>query len=267
MDTSAPAITLGSNLLRPRRSLARRWVIAVSLIVHAAAIGAYIVMGMLRVERLKPDRGRISVAVGLAMPETGGGPEPGSKPKDPPKPKKDKPKVQVDETVQPTTDTTKISTEGETKTTSTTTGTGETGTAGLTTGTDPVTTTGECTGEDCKQPETKVEKPEPEKPVAKTPKDFDLLRRTPDDQTKIQPSAVTKTAMQRAGHAVVKGNVKVCLDARGTIRTVTLAKSTGYADYDARLVAGVRTWEYDPAIEKGVPVASCGTVFFTFRMQ
>ena len=266
MDTSAP-VTLGSNLLRPRRSLARRWVVIVSLIVHAVAIGAYVVVGMLRIERLKPDRGRISVAVGMELPDTGGGPEPGSKPKDVVK-KKDKPKIEVDVPVQPTKDTSKISNEGQpATTTSTTTGTGPS--TGPTTGDTPTKTGGECTGEDCKKPETTKVEPVVKKtktPTPMAPPDFKRLRKTSDADAAIQPSDNDKTAILRSGNTVVRGSVWVCIDETGRVSSTKLTGSTGYSDYDDRLVRGTRTWEYRPAIQDGVAVPTCSNVNFTFRI-
>jgi TonB family protein len=273
MDTtdSPPPVTLGSNLLAPRRrSVARRWLIILSMVVHGGAIAAYVVVGMLRVERLKPDRGRITVSLGMQLPDQTGGPEPGSKPKDPPKPKRDevKTKIQVDTTVQPTTDTSKISNTGQSRTSTSElpgTGSGHTPSPGSDSTKPPG---GGCQGEDCPPPETTTtKKPEPKPEAELTPQDMKLLNTTPDDLRHIQPNDVTKTAIQRDGKAKVVGIVRVCIDERGRISKTSLTKSTGYSAYDSALVTGVRRWTYNPAIKDGVATPACSTVFFTFILK
>jgi TonB family protein len=61
--------------------------------------------------------------------------------------------------------------------------------------------------------------------------------------------------------------VRFCMDARGRITSAAIQKSTGYPDYDARLVAGVRGWTYRPHTIGATPIPVCSTVSFRFAMR
>src|SRR5262245_45523583 len=155
--------TFGSRMTtKPRRSKARSWLVTASLVIHAGAIGAYVVLGMMRIEQLKPDRGRIEVAVGPRMQDPGGGPEPGMKPKDPPRPEPKKHTTKDIVQAKPTTPvTTDTSDQTPTQATGDTTGT----TPGGGGGTDPTKPPGGgggCVGPDCK------DDPKPEPPKQET---------------------------------------------------------------------------------------------------
>jgi TonB family protein len=84
--------------------------------------------------------------------------------------------------------------------------------------------------------------------------------------TQIEPSDARKSAMACAGHLAVSADLHVCVSDRGEVTSVDLTSSTGYADYDARLLAGVRGWRYRPYTVDGVGVAVCGAVRFNYRL-
>jgi len=270
---STPSISLGSNLLRPQRRGARRWLVIVSLIAHAAAIGAYVVVGMMRIERLTPDKGRISISMGHQI-DPGSGPTPGSKPK-PPKPEQPpqvktvKPKV----IVQPV-DQSHISLEQSPSTANDTddstgdtddTGGGGGGGGDPCIGPDCKTGGGDpCVGANCKTGGGDT-KPIVEQVENIPPTVIQSLRLSGD--TQIHPSEVALNAMRRDGKTKVLGIVKLCLDTSGRINKVSVLKSTGYPDYDLGLVRGVRTWTYRPHRVNNTPVPVCSTVAFAYLIK
>jgi cysteine-rich repeat protein len=80
----------------------------------------------------------------------------------------------------------------------------------------------------------------------------------------ILPPPSVQSQMQRGGRDRVDALFRVCLDATGQVGDVTLRKSTGFADYDARLASGVRGWRYRPYSVDGRAVAVCGSVRFVY---
>ena len=73
---------------------------------------------------------------------------------------------------------------------------------------------------------------------------------------RIEPPDSVRQAMARAGQDKVKGLVKMCLDREGQVRSLAILRSTGHAEYDQRLLAGMRSWRYRPyRFDSGVAVA------------
>jgi len=84
----------------------------------------------------------------------------------------------------------------------------------------------------------------------------------------IAPPDTVKQAMQRSGLDSLTGAVKMCLNQRGGVRSLRVLRSTGYAEYDQRLLAGMRTWRYDPyTLDGGAAVSVCTVVTFIYRAQ
>ncbi len=84
----------------------------------------------------------------------------------------------------------------------------------------------------------------------------------------ISPPDTVKQAIARAGADSVKGMVKMCLDREGRVRSLNLLRSTGYAEYDQRLVAGMRGWRYHPyRLDSGAAVPVCTVITFIYRAQ
>ena len=83
-------------------------------------------------------------------------------------------------------------------------------------------------------------------------------------EARILPPASVQSQMQRGGSARVDALFRVCLDAAGKVTEVTQRKSTGFAEYDARLASGVRGWRYRPHSVDGVAVPVCGSVRFVY---
>jgi TonB family protein len=84
----------------------------------------------------------------------------------------------------------------------------------------------------------------------------------------IAPPDTVKQAMARSGLDRLTGNVKMCLDKEGRVRSLRLLRSTGHAEYDQRLLAGMRTWRYHPyKLDSGAAVPVCTVVTFIYRAQ
>jgi TonB family protein len=83
----------------------------------------------------------------------------------------------------------------------------------------------------------------------------------------IHPNDGTKTRMLRDGLTRTTGVVKVCISDTGQVARVNIMKSTKYPDYDAQLLAGVRSWTYRPYAAKGRNVRVCGVVTFVYGIS
>jgi TonB family protein len=265
METS-----IGTRLIPTRRSGARRWLVIASLILHAGVIGTYVVLGMMRIERLTPERSRIRVA---SMPriEPGGGPEnPGTRPKDPVKPPKPVPPKVI---VQPTdkapvedkpTDDTAATDVGDDLPPGGGGGGGGIGPPSDEPGCPPNV---ECVIGD-PDPPALVTAPKPvvvQAPTNVAPSVIGALRTDGDPQ--IHPPDTAQNAMIRDGKTKVFGIVQLCLDTSGRISKTKMLRSTGYPAYDSELLAGVRTWRYDPHRVNGTAMPVCSTVHFNYSIR
>jgi len=85
---------------------------------------------------------------------------------------------------------------------------------------------------------------------------------------RIEPPDSVRQAMVRAGQNMVKGDVKMCLDREGKVRSLRVLRSTGHDEYDQRLLAGMRSWRYRPyKLDSGAKVSVCTVVTFIYRVQ
>jgi hypothetical protein len=83
----------------------------------------------------------------------------------------------------------------------------------------------------------------------------------------IHPDAETLAAIkesQRHKSFRVTGSFRVCLDETGHVESVLPAISTGYANYDRELMAGMQQWIYSPYTIGGVAVPVCTHVTFYY---
>ena len=262
--------SIGSNLT-PRRAGARRWLVIASLILHAGVIGTYVVLGMMRIERLAPEKTRIRVASLPKIDPGGASEKPGRKPDEP---------VRRDATVKPpplvqppdhppTIHITPVPTD-----TPASTGGGDPndnrppGDGGWVKGPPSDKPPGcppgvECTGGD--PPTTTVKKDTTTAPTNVAPTVINSLRTDGDPQ--IHPPDTAQTAMIRDGKTKVFGIVQLCLDTTGRISKTKLLKSTGYPGYDDALLSGVRTWRYEPHRVNGTAVPVCSTVHFNYSIR
>jgi cysteine-rich repeat protein len=107
----------------------------------------------------------------------------------------------------------------------------------------------------------------PPKPVPVDPKVLRGLRindqRIAGD-TQILPGRETLSSMVRNGVTRVSGIVGLCVATTGEVTEATTRKTTGYPEYDDKLVAGVHNWRYRPYVVNGSPVPVCSTIELTY---
>jgi protein TonB len=85
--------------------------------------------------------------------------------------------------------------------------------------------------------------------------------------TQIQASRSDRIKIARLPDRRVVGVVKLCISDAGAVTSSQLLKSTGFADYDRRLVRGVRRWRYKPYRVGGKPAAVCTSVRFVYILN
>ena len=107
-------------------------------------------------------------------------------------------------------------------------------------------------------------KPEPERIVLSHLIEGSRIEGNP----RIAPPESVRQAMARLGQERVDGRVHMCLDRAGNVRSLRILGSTGHAEYDQRLLAGMRTWRYHPyKLDSGAAVPICTVVTFIYRVQ
>ena len=79
----------------------------------------------------------------------------------------------------------------------------------------------------------------------------------------ILPSSRTQTRIQRDGRDAITAVIRMCLDPTGSVETLNVQRSSGYSDYDQRLLSEMRQWRYQ--LNEAVPV--CTTVTFNYRQR
>jgi hypothetical protein len=83
----------------------------------------------------------------------------------------------------------------------------------------------------------------------------------------IVPDDLTKVAIQRSGILRIQGSFRICIDVTGHIESVLPIRSTGYAGYDRRLVAGITQWLYSPYLVDQTAVPVCTAVTFVYQQR
>jgi len=86
-------------------------------------------------------------------------------------------------------------------------------------------------------------------------------------ETQVHAPDTVKTMMLRDGRERTAGTLKLCIAVDGGISSVSVAASTRYEAYDARLVAAARAWRYRPYTVNGRPVPVCGMVTFVYTIR
>lgn len=264
----------------------RRFLISVSLLSHVG-LGVFLfATGVWRIERLEGGRADLALAVMLPPAAQEGGPPPGEKPKDP---VKKQPKKRAEDLVQ----LEQVHPEDVAKTASSTltgTGLGEGSGAGSGsgTGTSP-NPCDDCVGEGLPPDPTcgnnlreageacddgnllggdgcsATCSVEPPKVNILPPTVFAGLRISGD--TQIQAPDMVKTQMLRDGKDRAIGTIKVCIAVDGGISSVSMASSTKYPEYDARLIAAARGWRYRAYTVNGRPMPACSAVTFVYTIK
>lgn len=111
----------------------------------------------------------------------------------------------------------------------------------------------------------KAKDPTPEAKLLPPTVLIELKRVAGDSQ--IQPPTSTQNAMRQRNEDRALAVVKMCLDTQGQVSRAGLVKSSGYSEYDAKLLSKMRSWRYRPYRAAGVSIAICTHVTFIYKQQ
>lgn len=81
---------------------------------------------------------------------------------------------------------------------------------------------------------------------------------------RIAPDARMKADMLAAGKTKVVASMKMCLDDRGNVSSVSQLKSSGFTAYDRKLMTEMRQWLYRPYKVNGKATTVCTAVTFIY---
>jgi TonB family protein len=59
----------------------------------------------------------------------------------------------------------------------------------------------------------------------------------------------------------------MCLSADGDVTSARPVRSSGYADYDAAIIAGMQAWKYRPYLVGNQPAPVCTQVTFIYQQH
>lgn len=239
-----------------------------SVIIHLIAGCAFLVLSLWEIDELRrPSRG-IAMGNPLAMPA----PQGGSAKAEPKRLDRPEPKVKKVKDRQPS------DTKPEKASTAEKSG-DDSGGNGIGIGTGPGEGEGPAgpgTGlgiglDICLDPDLCAPPPVPVAAEVETPEHvpaavLGTLRRTAGE-AQIQPPSATKNAMSRTGKDSIKAILLMCLDKSGAVTRKQIVRSSGYADYDAKLRSGVARWRYEPYRANGKPAAICTQLTFVYHQE
>jgi len=80
----------------------------------------------------------------------------------------------------------------------------------------------------------------------------------------ITPDDPTKTQIARSGKDKLVGSYKLCVDPQGAVTGVTMLKSTGFVDYDSKIMREMSQWAYRPYLVNGKAAPVCTAVTFIY---
>jgi TonB family protein len=86
-----------------------------------------------------------------------------------------------------------------------------------------------------------------------------------EGETQIVPPPSVKDQIRASRKGTTVTVVKVCISESGAVHLVKILKSSGYPEYDTRIVEGMRTWLYQPFEIRGKPVPVCSAVTFLYK--
>ena len=108
-------------------------------------------------------------------------------------------------------------------------------------------------------------KPKPVKPVMVS---YSELRTHQVEGTQeIAPPDVVVNLMTRSGTDKISARVALCTSADGKVNSRRIARDSGYAEYDRKLLEEVARWKFAPFERDGARVPVCSTVTFVFKTR
>jgi TonB family protein len=114
------------------------------------------------------------------------------------------------------------------------------------------------------EPEEKKQVIEEKKPPIVAPNVAKGLRISGNEQ--IYPPEMTKVDMLHQGKANISATIQLCVGTDGRVDTLRVLKSSGYGDYDAKLLGEMRDWRYRAYLVNGKPSPMCTVSVFVYRM-
>jgi protein TonB len=108
--------------------------------------------------------------------------------------------------------------------------------------------------------------PAPPKVVVDTITSVEMAALRISGETQIEPSLERKQALAAAQRYQLVVDLRVCISDLGAVTSVDVVRSSGFADYDARLVTKARAWRYRPYSLDGVAQPVCAPVRFDYRL-
>jgi len=83
----------------------------------------------------------------------------------------------------------------------------------------------------------------------------------------VVPGDHTKVEIQSSGNARITGTFKLCADATGHVVSATAARSTGWPDYDLKIIRAVSRYAYEPFIADGRAIPVCSNITFIYAQH
>lgn len=84
----------------------------------------------------------------------------------------------------------------------------------------------------------------------------------------IMPDNATATRMYRLKVSTVRAGIKLCLAADGTNTSTTILTSSGFGDYDRKIITTIRdTWKYRPFTRNGIAMPVCTSITFIYSQR
>lgn len=109
--------------------------------------------------------------------------------------------------------------------------------------------------------------PEPPPPASPPPENVPpnaLYVHRLSGNTLIVPDVLTKVEIARSHKDKVIGSFQLCIDTAGNVTTVMVLKSTGFPDFDNKIIGELQTWTYRPYLIDGKPAPVCTKVTFNY---
>jgi TonB family protein len=106
----------------------------------------------------------------------------------------------------------------------------------------------------------------PRPPAISTLTPTEIAERRIFGETQIEPSQDDRADMSDANKRVVSGTFQIAVSATGVVTGVQIIKTTGYPEYDRRLVAAMYNWRYRPYSIDGTAQPFRGMIRFDYKL-
>jgi periplasmic protein TonB len=107
--------------------------------------------------------------------------------------------------------------------------------------------------------------PAPKPPPAVAPTALEAQRIA--GEKNIVPDDTTKNEIRSSGKDRIVSKYRLCIDAGGSVSTLSLVQSSSFADYDQKIAREMRQWRYRPFMVDGKAVPVCTVVTFIYSQH